>query len=581
MTPFVKKTVGIVGGILGLYLVVVIFVLSWLFWHLRHEQWQNLTRSSAVLKTTLQPLSWVTFGQWREVEVAIDGLDLLLHTAQLVPLTQSYLRIVWPESTDQAERVKTAAAWQSELKTCLTLGQQWWPELRASWWWRVVPAEWKELPIDQWLGDAATANDYFMTGRKTVLLVWQNTQEVRASGGFMGSYARLNIQDALLTDFEIQDIYEPDGQFTGYVPAPPGVKEYLSSAKGLRLPDANWWPDFPQSAQTVLSYFAVGKEQHVVALVAMNLEIAEDVLRILGPVTLTDYGVTVTADNLATVARADRSTFFPGSQQKAHFLTQLHNQLKFEITTLSQAKSLELLQLWLRRAATKDVQFYSPDIELQSLASKYGLTGQTSLKPIVFGEKAAQLVAQDSGAASEPLYLELVESNVGINKANAGITRSVTVQVLAQQLQLQLEFANHHPKPLVPLAELRPDLLSKRAELTNGLGYVNYQRVLVSPYLKVTGIQLDAEPLTAWDETLVTWSGVTLKQIGFLVTVPEATERKVTVTLENTSDKVANLLQLPSITIQKQAGLPPTPYELFWANQRQSLVLETDTQLKL
>jgi hypothetical protein len=548
----------------------------WLGVTVKHKAWAELSAPAQWTARLLWPLSQLTLGKWRELEVIRTGAQLITTTTPLISTTREYIQVLWPDSAPWAERQAKAQLWRTQLENWVPQCTQWLQLAKTSWWWQFVPAAQRDLPLDQWLTDGWQATQFLSTGQKTLIIVWQNSQELRATGGFMGSYAKLDLTEGLITNLEIQDIYQPDGQFKGYVPAPPGVTEYLSSGHGLRLPDANWWPDFPQSAQTVLSYFAFGKEQHVAGLVAVNLEVAEDLLRVLGPVELPDYEVKVTADNLATVARADRSQFFPGSQQKAHFLSLLFNQLKFRIAQLTPAQAIELAQLWTRRAAAKDVQLYSPDAATQALAVKYGLAGQTSLKPSIFG----QATSDTATSIIDPLYLELVESNVGINKANAGVTRDVTAQILASQLQLQITYTNHNPPSAAPATVAQPKLLSDRPELTNGLGYVNYQRFIVSPYLKVVSVEVDGEPLKQWHEDLVTWSGLNLKQIGLILTVPEAGQRHLTVVLEPNSAAVKNLLNLPGITIQKQAGLPPTPYQLFWANQRQNFVLETDVSVK-
>lgn len=559
------------------YLVLTVSSVIWLGVTLKHKAWAQLSAPAQWTARLLWPMSQLTFGKWRELEVVRTGAELIGTTTPLISTTREYIQVLWPDSASWSDRQAKAQLWRQQLEVWVPQTTQWLQLAKTSLWWRLVPRAQRDLPLDQWLTDAWQATQFLSTGQKTLIIVWQNSQELRATGGFMGSYAKLDLTEGLITNLEIQDIYEPDGQFKGYIPAPPGVTEYLSSGHGLRLPDSNWWPDFPQSAQTVLSYFAFGKEQRVAGLVVVNLEVAEDLLRVLGPVELADYQVTVTADNFATVARADRSKFFPGSQQKAHFLSLLFNQLKFRTTQLTPSQAFELVHLWTRRAAAKDLQLYSPNAATQALAVKYGLAGQTSLQPIVFGQSATA----SATLTPDPLYLELVESNVGINKANAKITREVTAQILANQLQLQVTYTNHHPLSKVPTALAQPSLLPDRPELTNGLGYVNYQRLIVSPYLKVASIEVDDQPLKQWHEDSVTWSGLNLKQIGFILTVPEASKRHLTVVLEpNSTAPVKNLLTLPGLTIQKQAGLPPTPYQLFWANQRQNFVLETDMSLK-
>src|SRR5579859_7780532 len=101
------------------------------------------------------------------------------------------------------------------------------------------------------LDDINTLAQILLTNTHRYVILFQNSEELRATGGFMGSYALVELQNGRLTKLDIQDIYQPDGQFYGFVEAPPGVKDYLSSGKGLRLPDANWSPDFPTSAAAI------------------------------------------------------------------------------------------------------------------------------------------------------------------------------------------------------------------------------------------------------------------------------------------------------------------------------------------
>ncbi|HCC84205.1 MAG TPA: hypothetical protein DEP87_00760 [Candidatus Pacebacteria bacterium] len=565
---------------LGVGLYSLGLVLSWgnLAWQIRQKHWQNLSQSAQLAQITLQPLRLVTFYHQTEIEVLNQGLSWIMESDRFVQATIGYGQVLWPESAAWTQRQSRTLAWQEQFQDWVKLTNQLLERAQTSFWWRLMPLKYRSWPYQQWLTEAETLVTTLSQGQKTWLILFQNSQELRATGGFIGSYAKLDFQEGILTQFEIQDIYQPDGQFQGFIPAPTGVAEYLSSGQGLRLPDANWWPDFPKSAQTMLQYFALGKEQHVIGVAAVNLALVEDLVRIFGPIQLTDYNVTVTADNLSEVARADRAKFFPGSQQKAHFLSQLFNQLKLRLETAAPEEVLALIKIWSHRAASKDWQWYSPDENLAAISRNLGLAGQTSLNPQVFGQ-----ITQPENFSLPPLYLELVESNVGINKANSGITREVTLQLLAVQLQVLINFTNHHLKPAVTPAELRPDLVIERRELANGLGYVNYQRLLCSPYLRPASIFVGDQSVANWDEELITLSGVLVRQIGFMVTLPEASSQRVQVILELDSSQapVTNLLTLPALTIQKQAGLPPTPYEFFGANQRHNWVLETDTQILL
>lgn len=554
------------GGI-GLWLIVLLLSFGSLVVQLKANKVASAVRTSYVAEIALEPLRLITLYRDPDLELLQQSLRWLRSSQTLMSLTQDYARIFWPESVAFSERQTKTKLWQTATHDWLTQGKTVATQFQKSRFKKLTPIELQQNFEPQIFGDVETFLTEMSSGEKSWLVLFQNSEELRATGGFIGSYARIDFADGMMTNFEIQDIYQPDGQFQGFVPAPKGVAEFLSSGKGLRLPDANWWPDFPRSAQTILQYFAFGKEQRVIGVVAVNLQLAEDVLRVFGPVTLTDYDVTVTAENLSKVARADRMDFFPGSKQKAHFLTLLFNQLKLRVETASPEQLFSLAKLWRARITAKDWQWYSPDEALQQISQRYQLSGETKF------------------ASNDPnqLYLQLIESNIGINKANAGMTRTVDLQLLPTQLQILLRFANHQTKPIVTTAELLPALVETRSELKNGLGYVNYQRLLVSPYLKVASIFVGDQPVTQWDEETIELSGLTLKQLGFVVTVPEASKQQVQIVLELNPETapVTNLLNLTGLTLQKQAGLPPTPYELFWAREHRSIMLESDVAVKL
>jgi glycosyltransferase involved in cell wall biosynthesis len=391
----------------------------------------------------------------------------------------------------------------------------------------------------EWMAAQAIAQAIF-SDRLELLIVMQNSQELRATGGFMGSYARIQFNQ-LVPDYEIGDIYEPDGQFQGHIAAPAGVDEYLSSGKGLRLPDANWFPDFPTSAQTILKYFAYGKRQGVDGVIAINLPVFEKLLTVLGPVSLPDYDLVVTADNFAQVARADRKNFFPGSQQKPHFLTALANQVRFRLESASVPEKIACAQILLESLKQQDIQLYLIDEELQSEVDILGWSGRQQLPP-------------GFNQDSQSLYFMSVESNVGINKANRAIQRQVVLDLSARSLLVQLKLKNQNS----------PDMIQgTQQEVVNGMGYVNYQRIYVSPFFIVKQITIDGQTVPSWHEQLIqTDADITLNQIGFVLPVPVGEERTALVRLELDKDQtqVVDLTLLNAVFIQKQAGLPTVEY---------------------
>ncbi|MEA3304178.1 MAG: DUF4012 domain-containing protein [Patescibacteria group bacterium] len=79
------------------------------------------------------------------------------------------------------------------------------------------------------------------------LFVFQNSAEIRPTGGFIGSLMLLDFLDGVYTQTPI-DVYKLDGQLTEKIPIPYGLQKV---AENFYLRDSNYWPDFPQSAEQI------------------------------------------------------------------------------------------------------------------------------------------------------------------------------------------------------------------------------------------------------------------------------------------------------------------------------------------
>ena len=389
------------------------------------------------------------------------------------------------------------------------------------------------------------------------LVIFQNSQELRPTGGFMGSYARVEFNYGKLTAVKIEDIYQPAGQFKGKIEAPPGVKEYLSGGEGLKLQDANWFPDFPTSAQTILNFFAWGNEKSVDGLITVNLSVAEQLLDLIGSVDLYDFGDSITAGNLAEAARSKRYEFFPGSQQKAHFLSQLANQIKFKIEKQSVKQQLLLAKIIDKSIKNKEIQFFSTLPNLQQEFILAGWSGQIS-----------EFQPGD-------LFFYPVEANVGINKANRNIDRSLTIQQTGtMKFDVTLRFWNRNPSTGQAISAQSAPVLSVGSEpaAANHLAYINYQRFLLPEKTQIEAITINNQPATAWRQDLVTAaSGQIVRQVGGLILVLEDNEATVTISLS-----FPNESQLDRWYFFKQSGIEAIPYRINLNQGSRELLLEHD-----
>ena len=404
----------------------------------------------------------------------------------------------------------------------------------------------------------ATVLEQLSEGTQTWILVLQNSDELRATGGFPGSYLKLQLENGVITEYVVEDIYDADGQFTGNVPAPHGVLEYTSSNRGLRLPDANWEPDFPQSAQQMLQFFAASNRTAVSGLVAVNMSVGQAVLEATGPIELPDYNTTVTSSNLATVLRKERSEFFPGSIQKKHVIEQTVTAAKLRLAELSASQLRQLFQSLLTLANRKEIQAYAVEPELQAQFEEFSL----------------------SGKLPRTTFIMLLESNVGINKVNPFIARKVELAVQPSgELQLQVTFNNTAQKSD---ATTLTELLGERAVVSSLVpitGYANYQRILVPDGYELDTLEYAGEAVTEYYSERIQYADLKYRQIGMLLPVLPGETRVMRATFKPV-DTAANLWG-QTLQIIRQSGLPPTAYTVVTPTHTEEFVLEDDVSLEL
>lgn len=140
---------------------------------------------------------------------------------------------------------------------------------------------------------------------KNYLFFFQNNDELRPSGGFLGVFGALKVKDAGIADLRTDDVYALDGPSERLPrPLPPEpIRKYIGVQKWY-LRDANWSPDFPTAAATMEQFYreeaAVASDVKTIpeidGVAAITPDFAEDVVRLTGPVTV--EGKTFDADNL-------------------------------------------------------------------------------------------------------------------------------------------------------------------------------------------------------------------------------------------------------------------------------------------
>lgn len=225
---------------------------------------------------------------------------------------------------------------------------------------------------------------------KRYLLVFQNNAEMRGSGGFFGSYALVDIRDGKIRKLEVPagGSYDTEAGMKAFIQAPQPL--WLVSPRWYFW-DANWWPDWPTSARSLMWFYEKSDGPTVDGVISFTPDVLEDLLRITGPIDMQEeYSLTVSADNFweliqATVEKDNLIKNFP--EEVAALPDSPENQPKKIIgdlmaevmARLPQTLTLDnlapLLQGLEHNLRAKNIMLYFSDPALQAKISYYGLDG--------------------------------------------------------------------------------------------------------------------------------------------------------------------------------------------------------------
>lgn len=250
---------------------------------------------------------------------------------------------------------------------------------------------------------------------KTYLVLLQNNMELRATGGFIGSFALVTFENGKLIDTNVFDVYSADGQLKGFVAPPEPIKKYLGEATWY-MRDSNWDPDFVSSAQKAEWFLDKSLNRQVDGVIGVNLEVLRSYLAINGPLEITDFNDTITLDNFYQKIQFEvENDFFPGSRKKTHYLTALTNEILSSLSTLDKKEYLSLIKNLGMHFETRDIQVFMHEPRINHVASVLGWSGELNTACGQFNCKS--------------LWGSLIEDNVGVNKANVNINRRAQLSV--------------------------------------------------------------------------------------------------------------------------------------------------------
>lgn len=366
------------------------------------------------------------------------------------------------------------------------------------------------------------------------LVLFLNDKELRPGGGFIGSYGLLTFGHYSLQNLEIHDVYDADGQLKEHVDPPPAVRTYLQNPHWF-LRDSNFSPDFRENA--VRAEWFLDRElgaQQFDGVIGITTTMIEEVIGAYGEVTLPDTGEIITKENFYDTTQAKaQENFFPGSRQKQSTLAGLSQALLMNFDNVSKDALGNITKEMLRQ---KQLVAYIKNEKVQSLLEEYGWAGHLKTPP---GD-----------------FLYPVEANVGVNKANRFVRRHADMEVkIAGKTGIKhiynVVFENNYSGP----------------DPANNI-YKNYFQIYVPAPTTVNAVLFDGRTV---GHEVYNSHGRTVPTV--YIEVPPQSSKKLTIIYTTPNVIQTDIDSIYHLTVQKQIGLPATPFSFSISLPKRSSLL--------
>jgi hypothetical protein len=241
-------------------------------------------------------------------------------------------------------------------------------------------------------------------GPRKYLMLFQNNQEMRATGGFIGSYGVLHISNGKITKFLIDGIYNPDGQLK-YNIVPPLPIQKISASWSTH--DANWFPHFPKTAEKIAMFYEYTGGPTVDGIITMTPMVLQRMLAVTGPIEMEEYQKTVNAENFVEITQHEVEVDYDKEENKPkQFLADLAPKI---ITELFDARdsgdASEILEIFSDMLKERNIMVHSSNEDVQAIISKRGWSGEI--------------------LSTEKDYLMVINSNINGFKTDGVVDESI------------------------------------------------------------------------------------------------------------------------------------------------------------
>ena len=239
-------------------------------------------------------------------------------------------------------------------------------------------------------------------GPQTYLILIQNEDELRPTGGFLSAAGSAVVMDGRLISINIESSDLVDDLKKVY-PSPPWQFKEFMNIEMLLFRDSNWFTDFPKTAAMAEYFYSYSRASSADGVLAIDMQMITRLLETLGPVRVDNVSFPITHENVQDYLRSAekaRPAGVTGVWNRKQFISDLAKPVLEKILNARGATWTRLVPVLMDLLDEKHILIQMDNEEVTAFLQRRNWDG-------------AVRIPQGSD------FLMAVDANMGYNKSNA------------------------------------------------------------------------------------------------------------------------------------------------------------------
>ncbi|HUX36011.1 MAG TPA: DUF4012 domain-containing protein [Candidatus Paceibacterota bacterium] len=243
-------------------------------------------------------------------------------------------------------------------------------------------------------------------GDRHVLVLFENSSEMRPGGGFIGSYADVVFSGGSIKSFEVHDINDADREFTEKIIPPAQLK---GIEKGWGIADSNWFFDYPLSASKTIQFMEqsgmYSGKYSFDGVVAISPKVVSDILEMTGPIELTDRNLTIDKDNFLKEIQNEVQNAQASGKPSKKIIAEIAPVILSRLGSFKTGDNGILLQKINDWITGKDMVVYFKDTGIENFLDFYGASGSMFQIPSDFNGDYLAVSSANIGSGKSDIFI--------------------------------------------------------------------------------------------------------------------------------------------------------------------------------